>query len=188
MSIAALAFVKDDGKKIGAFIKDAATIYQKRDDYLQMAGVISVYHAAQHGDPVFIQQFFDALSKGHKNMFRAWLAKLTAYDHEGAKGWWLGFKDEKFFVKPSTENIRKGSFDNTDGTVKDALLSDLWMKKPAVTKPALDENGVFNELMVGVSKRITAIQKAFADAQVTIPKELNDAIRELEAVIVKVKK
>lgn len=188
MTIAVLAFVKDDSKKIGAFIKDAATIYQKRDDYLQMAGVISVYHAAQHGDPVFIQQFFDALSKGHKNMFRAWLAKLTAFDADGAKGWWLGFKDDKFFVKPGTENVRKGKFDNVDGTVQDGLLSDLWMKKPKAEAPVLDEAGIFNEIMVGVSKRVTAIQKLFADAQLTIPKELNDAIRELEAVVVKVKR
>ncbi len=183
MSLTALTFIKDDAKKIGAFIKDAGTIYQKRDEYLQMAGAISFYHAQEHGDPVFIQRFYDVLSKGHKNMFRAWLGKLSKVEIDGSVSLWLGFKDDKFFVKSGTENMRKGVY------TPDVLLADnnRWMKRAAKVDESAEsksEAQEFNEMLDKATKRVDAIRKLFLDANATIPATLSEAIKDVEKLLV----
>lgn len=182
MALAKLDFIQDDAKKIGAFIKDAGTIYQKRDEYLQMAGAISFYHAQEHGDPVFIQRFYDVLSKGHKNMFRAWLGKLSKVEIDGSVSLWLGFKDGKFFVKSGTENMRKGVHSPDD------LLADdnQWMKRAKSDEPETEKSEVqeFNEMLDKATKRVDAIRKLFLDANATIPATLAEAIKDVEKLLV----
>lgn len=182
MTIAALSFVKDDAKKIGAFIKDAGTVYSKRDDYLQMAGAISFFHAQEHGDPVFIQRFFDVLSKGHQNMFRVWLGKLSKVQVDEGFILWLGFKDDKFFVRAGTENVRKGIHKPK------TLLADLWMKraKPEVEEPTDVEK--FNLMIALATKRVGSVTKLFEAENAAMPAALVEAIKDVEKVLVGLKK
>lgn len=174
MSISKLEFIKDDAKKISAFIKDAGTIYQKRDDYLHMAAGMSFYHAQQHGDPVFIQKFYDVLSKGHQNMFRVWLGKLASYTIDDKKDCWLGFSSGKFFVKPSTSNIRTGVYDPSE-----LLALDMFTKREKV-----ESEKTADELLADLIKatRATAerIEKKWKDSNTAMPKVLADALEVIE--------
>jgi hypothetical protein len=174
MSITKLEFIKDDAKKIGAFIKDAGTIYQKRDEYLHMAAGMSFFHAQQHGDAVFIQRFYDVLTKGHQNMFRVWLGKLATYEVDEKRDCWLGFSSGKFFVKGSTENIRKSQYDP-----EDLLALDMFTKreKTAAEKTA-DE--LLADLIKATRASAERVEKRWKDAGLAMPTVLADALNALE--------
>jgi hypothetical protein len=176
MTIAKLEFIKDDARKIGAFIKDAATIYGKRDDYLHMAAGMSFFHAQQHGDPVFIQKFYDALSKGHRNMFRVWLGKLATYTIDDKNDCWLGFKTDTFFVKTGTENIRKGTYEPSE-----LLEMPLFMKREKKEEEEKDADEKYKALLKSLKDGVNRRVKAFNEAKVTIPKDLADLIDKIEA-------
>jgi hypothetical protein len=176
MSIVKLEFIKDDARKIGAFIKDAGTIYQKRDDYLHMAAGMSFFHAQQHGDPVFIQKFYDVLSKGHKNMFRVWLGRLSTYEIDGKKATWLGFSGDKFFVHTGTENIRKGVYEPDE-----LLAMPLFMKREEKEKPTLDADAQYKALLKTLKDGVNRYVKKFNEEKVAIPKDLGDLLDKITA-------
>ena len=179
--ISALEFIKDDPKKAGAFIKDAGTIYQKRDEYLVMAGAIAFYHAQQHGDPVFIQKFYDILSKGHAKMFQAFLVKFATYELDGKRDCWLGIANNKFFVKKGSDNIRVGSYEPED------LLASTWFKrekKESDDAPPTDEEK-FNSLLEFSKKETDKITKKWEEAGVPVPLALLSIISQFNADVKK---
>ncbi len=179
-----LTFIKDDAKKIGSFIKDAGTVYLKRDEYLVMGGAVGFYHAQQHGDPVFIQQFYDILhskSKGHATMFRGWVGKMAVYELGDKTDTWMGFKDGKFFVKQGTDNIRKGAYEPDD------LLKTKWFKRDPIVKTTT-ETEAFNELIASTTASAKRISKKWDDAGVAMPTAMAKLIADFEAAIVQFKK
>lgn len=175
--ITALEFIKDDAKKIGNFIADTLVVYAKRGDYLVYGGAISFYHAAQHGDPVFVQRLFDGLSKGHQNLFRSWVGKLCVYEDGDKRDQWLSIKDGKFLVKPQTEKFRKDKY-----LPDDLLASGEWFKRVRDPEPKLSDDEVLGNLMTATIEAVTKqAAKRWDKAGVLMPVSVKKLIDQFEA-------
>ena len=107
---------------IGSFIGETLSEYNKLSDRLHASAIMAFVHAADHGDPVYLNTFFFGLRENDSNMLKAWLLKFSEYEDvvagETVIKQWLGFRTKEgkkgesigLFVKPKTEAIRKGKF------------------------------------------------------------------------------
>jgi hypothetical protein len=177
MTISKLAFIEGDAKAIGVFIDDTLSIYQKTTDYLVYAGAISFYHAAEHGDPVFLNRLFKGLTKGHQNMFRAWVGKLCTFEADDKRDQWLKMHPtDGFIVKTGTEPNRKGKY-----VPADLIANGEWMKREKPEEVILTDEQVIAGLYTGVVKKVDGFTKAWVDAGVPVPFKVEELIKKFKA-------
>lgn len=130
--------------KIKSFIKNTIKSYQTVGFKLHAAACMAFYHAAEHGDPVYLNQLYAGLRVNDQTALRVWSGKHATVDlNEDVESdanmyTWLGFKkDSGFFVKQGSENARKGRYSGEGLMALDSFLTKDVRDKDSLTLEAL---------------------------------------------------
>ena len=103
----------------------------------------SVFHAAEHGDPIYIQKLYDGLLDNDQRQFKVWIG----HTFPNVKDWLIFTKDKGFTVKPHTENVRIGS-------ITDDVLAMPTMFEKVASSANVWEVGKAFDSMIRAAKQI----------------------------------
>ncbi len=163
-----------EAKNLKKAINDGLLAYGNAKVRLHVLAVAALLQAASDsGNADYLTQIISSkfLSDKDKTNFRTWLGLMTAYTLEGEtkpKNW-LGFKEEKFFVKTGT--LAHRTID------KDAALQGVRfynMDKKAPVDPTLE---MIMDFLMKIEKSVDS--KAEKAGNVSIPVDVRDSIKVL---------
>lgn len=161
--------IAHSGKALRIYVRTTGEMLSRIGTRLHHTACMAVFHAAEYGDPAYLNQMFTFLKVNDQTALKRWLADNFIFTNdEGEEANWLSFtnrkgKDDKpigFYVVKETEPFRKGTYD------LEKLFAMESFQNVDVSKPKVYD---LNALIEALVKAIDTTDKRAEKNDVVLP-------------------
>jgi hypothetical protein len=136
-------------------ISQAKTMAEKLHARYRILALSTMWHAAKHGDPALLNEFYASLPVSLQTAFKRWVSGVVTHLYpEGTKSsaLWIGMANEKFLVKKGHTEAREKFTDWIESVSLETEVGKFWtIDQDKVSKPFDDK---------ALVKRLYALQTA----------------------------